>query len=362
MRQTEGRGFILVTSLIITTLFVFLVTYLSYRTTTFISFAKTSIDREKAYALALGGIQIGMSQLVPPVDQEKQKEQAGPKQQKEQKKQAEQAAQSKALLTSILPPLNRWQAFELREDVDGLDGEIKVCIASEDGKIDINAIYDFKKHAFLGEGKSERNWKTGMKILFARIEQAVGAENLFDSFEQFLKKRNKPVDDITELINAKGFDAFKNKLFYQPPTTGDTKHPIFLTDLFTVWSLKPSVQPWLFSDSICAILGLQRAKDDDIDKRSESVQQWLRDFKLNVRWSADWDNLMIPLYGKDYNSLPKNIDTVLSSQFEPHFFSILSVGKYGEVEQRLLAIVQKVILDQKNKQKFDIKIRKLYWL
>lgn len=349
MRQKNG--FILVTSIIITTLFVFLATYISYRTTIFSSFSSTTLDRQKAYMLALGGIQIGMSMLINTKEITDNKTD-----------QSEKTIQAKALLQSILPGLNRWQTFELKSDVEGIDGQIKISISSDDGKIDLNSIYNFETHQFLGEKTSDRNWKTAMKILFSRIEQKTGDQNLFEAFEQFLQKRNQPLNDITELLQIKAFKTLGNKLFYIPSENDQKEHPLYLTDLFTLWSGKKTIQPWLFSDSVCAILELQCSKSDDIDKRRELVQQWLQDFKLDTRWAADWDNLMTPVYGKDYSSLPKNIDAIFDSKFEAHVFSILSLGTYKAIHQRLLAIVERIKTNSKGTPTFEVKIRKLYWL
>ena len=61
-----------------------------------------------------------------------------------------------------MPTLNRWQTFELTEEIDGLDGEIKLCITCEDGKLDLNQWYDFNKKKFIG-GEGTHRGKFNMK-------------------------------------------------------------------------------------------------------------------------------------------------------------------------------------------------------
>ena len=56
-------------------------------------------------------------------------------------------------MSRILPTLNRWQEFDLKEKVDGVDGQIKVCLMCEEGKINLNRIIDFEKGTFDGDGK-----------------------------------------------------------------------------------------------------------------------------------------------------------------------------------------------------------------
>jgi hypothetical protein len=349
MKQSQ-QGFILVTTLMITTLFVFLATYISYRTLVFSSFAQTSIERQKAYSLALSGIQVGIALISNA--HKGDDDQIG-----------NETQQAQALLSSLLPSLNRWKTFKLTESTDGIDGEIKISISSEEGKINLNEIYDFQTHTFKGEDTADNNWKTLLQILFARISERMKAENIFDAFVTFLSKQDKPLDDITQLLQDKAFAPFKDLLFYQPPEDKNNKErSVYLTDLFTLWSGISELQPWLFSGSLSALLNLPPAQVNEIDKRGESVRKWLESFTLQSNWPQDWDTRMVPVYGRDIRSLPKSLNTLMAPTFAAHVFSILSQSSVGQVKQQLLAIVERVTLKAQEKTQFEVKIRKLYWL
>jgi hypothetical protein len=88
------------------------------------------------------------------------------------------------------------------------------------------------------------------------------------------------------------------------------------------------------------------------------VAQWLKPFKLNVQWQSEWDKLLKPLYGKEYNSIPKSLQPLLNSTFEANVFSVLSYATVGRVTTRLLAIVE----CPKSGQSTDITLKKVYWL
>lgn len=154
---SEQSGFILVLTLMILSMIVVLVTQLFQNSTIHFYFDRTMIEREKAKALAKGGIELAISQLTIPKPEEKksnEKSDAAATKDSEEKKDP-----NIELLKKILPALNRWQSFALKEDVDGLDGEIKLCITCEDGKIDINQWFDFNKKKFIGEGDTSLDGK-----------------------------------------------------------------------------------------------------------------------------------------------------------------------------------------------------------
>lgn len=354
----QRAGYVMILTLIIVSLSVVLATYLARRSTIFNAFASTAIKREKAKMLALSGIQIAMSQLASTPEKDETKD----KDQKAKKSPSDKF--DKHLLKTILPTLNRWQTFILKEEVDGVDGKIKIVLSSEEGKIDINQIYDFKEDKFVGEGQKDKDYKEAMETLFARIAQLSGGKNLFADFEKFLNDRKRKVHDVTELLTSKNFAAFKDTLFYVPrEKEGAAERPVYLADIFTTWSPKKTVEPWLMSDSMLAILEIDRATAGDVDKRRESVREWLQGFKKDPEWRTDWDNVLKPVYGKDFNSFSKGIHFILNTHFEPTVFSVLSYGEFESVGQRLLAIVQRIKKKADNGDaQFEIKIRKLYWL
>ncbi len=310
--------------------------YLADKGATFLPYAQMAIESKQAQVLAKSGIQLALSQLVAP--QVSKKEGAG-----EQKK--EPSPQNKAVfdrstavdqLTVILPTLNRWQTIELDEERDGVEGTIQWCIMCEQGKIDLNAWYDFEKHQFVQPKEAEALFKE----LFEKIQQITGAKDLLAAFTRFMKEREYKLNDATELLTIPGFAAFKNALFYEPPREGSGKKQFYLTDIFTVWTGSRTVNPWLLSDSLQAIFGFAQVQGADIADRKKKVAEWLKPFKLKVQWQTEWDKIIKPLYKKEYAGIPKSLQSLLGSTYEARVFSILATATVGRVTERVLAIVE----------------------
>jgi hypothetical protein len=139
--------------------------------------------------------------------------------------------------------------------------------------------------------------------------------------------------------------------------------PIYLTDIFTVWSSSGKIEPWLFSSSLAIVLGLTQTETQDNKKRTEEVAGWLKKFKQKVNWQQDWKTILQPLYGKELRSLPKNIDSVLSTTFDPHFFSVRVHATVDNVTQRVYAILERnKRSEEKDTIEYDVTLKKLYWL
>ena len=343
----KQNGYILILTLMILSILVILVTGLFYNSTGHQVLSRTLINREKAKMLALSGIQLARSKLS-----------ASPK--KEDSKVAKDDQKKREdifFLTKILPSLNRWETLNLKEEVDGVDGQIKLSISCENGKININKIYDFSKHKFIMEGVM--NVQKIFEDLNKRIRPLIDGKDFLKGLLDFLQKRKFPLNDVTELLLIPEFSYFQSHVFYEPPSKKEDveKWPIFLTDIFTTWTDKLQMQPWLFSDSVIAILGLRRA-DVNIGQREKSFEQLFKAFKTNAQWAVDWNKILKPLFERDFTSLPKGIELMLDSGFDPNVFSVLSYGTVGEITERIFAILQKQIVD--NQATYEVK--KLYWI
>jgi len=300
-------------------------------------FTKTMVDREHAEILALGGIQVAIATLSISEKEEKKDELAN--QNPEQKAGSDQAKKSRRLLGRLLPHLNRWRTFVLKEPIDGIDGEIKVCITSEHGKININEAFDFKKQEF------KKEYQALLKGL--EIPGKMPAGEMLKQITEFLKKRQRKLDDISELSLIPGFEQLN--MFYEPPTYGAKKKKneanteIMLQDIFTIWSGRDSIEPLLFSDALCAVFGIRRPTASDASDMKEAFKKTAQSF--NVQWLSDWDKnwpSVEPLYGEKPKFL-KEMQPVFSKEFGPKVYSVLSCGKVGHVEQRVLALVRETV-------------------
>ncbi|HSC25538.1 MAG TPA: hypothetical protein VLB80_04985 [Candidatus Babeliales bacterium] len=367
------NGYIMIFTLLIVGAAMIVVTYVGNRGSFYLPFSHMTLAREKAKMLATSGVQVAMAQLCQPSKKQEQSAQESKTEKKDvQTGESKNGATSTAItegtssnqedrdfLLRILPTLNRWQQFDLKEEIDGVDGQIKICIMCEEGKINLNRIIDFKKGTLYGTDQS--GWKSIMQEICKAIERITKATDIFPAFEKAIKERDILYNDATELLTQKGFTSFKDVIFYQPPTE-KKQDTIYLTDIFTVWSSSDKLEPWLFSDSLLGLLGLPRVEIDDIKKRKDQVESWVKNFKSRVNWKQDWKTILVPMYGKELQTLPKNIDSMLSTTFTPRFFSVLVHGKVGEITQSVYAILEKNKLSQDNNIEYDITIKKLYWL
>lgn len=360
--ERARNGFILVFTLMLLSLAMVLVTFIINRSTVFFPLAQTVIDREKAKELAISGLQLASSQLA--YADVVEKEEKAPAKQSENKpnepdRQANKgASQAAQMLKTLMPILNRWQTFKLDFTKDGIDGNIRICIMSEDGKINLNELYDFQRHAFTGSSKEQEELKKTLKEIFGNIKKESGSEGLFEALETFLKERDDKLRDITELLTIKSFANFKNDIFYTPEhqsSTGKEKKPLYLTDIFTLWSGKRTIDPWLLSYSMRAILDLPEANQG-------IVANALKNFKGSYSWPADWNNIFSKIYKKDFNNLPKGIASLLASTFGPETFSVLSYATVGQITHRLFAIVERDTADREDKEPAKVTVKKLYWI
>ncbi len=370
MMKNNESGYILILTLVIISLMVAMSVYIANRGGLFAPFAKMAIEREKAKLIAFGGIQVAMEQIASgSIKEEKKKESplpaagnkkagAGEKTLKAQDDRGNISLESdKKLLETILPILNKWQTFELQEKFDGVDGQLKICVMCEDGKININNVYDFANKQFYKKGTSD--YKKIMESVFSQLEKFT-KRNLFSVFDNFLKERQYVLNDVTQLLGVKGFDIFAQNLFYKPQKEDQKK--VYLTDLFTIWSDKRTIQPWLLSDSVVQLLGLKPMAISSGEKGKQKVKQLLKKMKQQADWQKDWNLIFTKLYGRKFDQLTKNITPLFATRFEPSTFSVLSYGNVGDYRVFLYAIIERQKQTKKDGVTIEVNLKKVYWL
>jgi len=164
--------------------------------------------------------------------------------------------------------------------------------------------------------------------------------------------------DVSELLTIKAFANFKNDIFLNPDRQGSLdkeRKVLYLNDIFTIWSRKRTVDPWLLSYSVRTLLDLS-----DLSKSSHT--EAIKGFQGSYSWPADWNNVFSKLYKKDFNSLPKNMQRLLNVNFGPETFSVVSHGTVGDVTHRLYAIIERDTMSRKPKEPAKVAIKKLYWI
>jgi hypothetical protein len=333
-----------------------------------VPFSSTMIKREQAKLLALSGIQVAMAQLASFGEMQEKKEAAAPTAATMLRTGFVSAAETaqKQFLAELLPVLNQWQQFKVTKLADGVDGEIAIAIASEAGKINLNAIYDFTKRKFKGENEQRGDWKKIMQAVMARVQKKMKiGQNMFSPFENFMKGRQHRLNDATELLTLDVFRAFAGKEFYRlPPSMKPVKedYSLYLLDLFTVYGGKSTVQPWLLSNSVRDVLDIKPGKAANMKQRKTVVQNWMKNFKPAIRGAQEWNKIFQPIYGIEFQRLLKGIDAVFESSFDPTLFSVVSYGIIGGVVQRAYAIVERLKRVENKKTWYDMKIKKFYWI
>lgn len=373
----QKSGYMLVFTFVIIALAMTIVTVAITRGLMFTSFTQTMVNRMKARQLALSGIALAMSELQK-VEGKKEKNAPSPQQKEGQPEEEEGAEDAKGLLQKLFPMMGRWQSVKLNEKQDGVTGTIQFCLVNENGKVNLNLLYDFEKKKFIDDADKAENKEQSkedaaqssktpsatnasqirafLDALCTEIQAKMGGELSVQTIEQWLQKRSYPINDVTELMEIPGFKIFKHAVFYEPPADDKKEWPIFLTDIFTVATTEKNVDPWLLSDSLCAMWGLNRITAVGKQLSDDTLKQW----KATMSWATDWDKFLKPLYGRDYASLPKPITPFLKAKFEPTAFSVLSYGTVGRVTVRLVALLERNLVADKKASRVRITIKELY--
>lgn len=332
-------------------------------------YMKTMINREKAKNLALSGVQIAMAQLANLEKEPEKKSVASGTEEKKQPQKKDPQDGIRRFIVKLLPHLNTWQTFKLTQKNDGVRGTVAICISCEDGKIDINQFFDFAQKKFVHEGAGKDDGKKVLQELFTKIKDVQGGESLFTAFEKFLKERQNRLHEPSELLALKEFDVFKNKIFFEPGTSvqhkdGQEKQNVYLNDIFTLWSSKKELNPWLLSHSLRVVCGLKPVLQSD-DLKENQLEGKLKEFKQALAFPKDWDKFIAPLFGKKFDQLPKELRGIMSTKFEPRVFSVLSYGTAEDVTQKLLIIVERKeapVAGPSGDTSFVFQAKRFYWL
>lgn len=363
--RSSPPGYILIVSLLMLATLTTIATYIMTRGSIYVPFMRTIQEREKAIVLARGGIEIARAQLSYVYDQEESEKSETSKPGETKKPSINQQIDDQLFLMDFIPTINRWQYFGLTEQNDGIDGSIRICTMCEEGKINLNTIYDYKKKQFIGKGQQTGDWDAFMQEICKKIEQAEGGTDVFKALSSFLKKRTYKLIDVTELLHIPAFSVFKARQRYQPPSlqhTPDSKAPLYLADIFTVDSHKKTINPWVFSNALAILLELPTVHADDTVKRLESVEEWFKEFRQPKTWKTDWTALLQPMYQKDLSHLPKNIEVLFDTSTNPRIFSVISEAQVGTVTRQLYALLERTKRTHHNKTQYNVQIKKLYWL
>lgn len=365
----KRSGYILVFTMIMMAALSAIVVYIFNRGMTAIPLIGLVIEREKAKMVALAGVEVARALIVGPSNDEKSSSKNKADAKKVNKNSSDEAKTEEkqnqnpdqVFLQHILPRLGRWTTYVLKEHIDGVDGELRLCITSEDGKINLNTIYDYKKHAFIGQDGQGSSWKTVLEALLKTAGGLTKATDLFAGLETFLKAQKGPLEDVTQLLLIPAFAPFANSLYAPAPKelNKEIVPAVALTDLFTLYGTVGAVDPWLLSTSVQMVSGIQ-VNTASFQQRSKDVAQWTKNFKSSAQWKTDWNITLKNMYQKELNALPKGIDSFFVAVFKPTFFGVLVEGTVGKVTQKIYAIIERVRRSHNNQIVYDSVVRKWY--
>ncbi len=383
----KNQGYILPLTLMIISMAVILVTSVIQRAMSYQRQARLMLDREQARNLALSSLEIALSKicLVVPKGAPQEKEQAAQAapaqaQQKEeaQKKEGwQKPPPMQQWLLQILPVLNKWQTIELTEK-EGITGTLSFYISSEQGKISLEHLSTLleseskQKQQAAQAAQQQAPPQNGQQ---SNAQQPGQTKNLLTVFDELIKKEmevsirqvlkeaqgkyKRPLEDFSELVPLKSFTPLKDKLFVTRPTAQQQrgKQQLFVTDLFTTASSSGTLNPWLLSNSLKAILGFKENKEVKINK------EFVKDLKPTMNWQTEWDKILAPFYGKKFANIPQEIRALFGAQFEATAFFVVSYAQVGGVTQKVAALLEvtepPAYLSPKS---IIFKVSKLYWL
>lgn len=325
-------GFILFLLFGILTLCMTLITLFMAKTISYQHLMHLLTRKNKTSELALHATALGQSLLYVDPNKDKKSEE------KDATKNAKDNFQSQydqKLFKQIFKHLNKNIEYKLKEDLDSIDAVLELYLGSEDGKLNINSVYNFAEKKFINEGQNGDR-KKFCQWMFEAISKKTQKPSLFEPFEKHLKQRDIDFNDVTELLQIKEFNlVFEDLIFYNPHDK--SKENLYLTDLFTVTTEEETINPWFFSHSWRVLLNLK----SKIDLPEDDTKKLIQAFKKEANWEKDWANSLRLLYQKEYKDIPTEIKTMLTTDCEANIFSLLLNVTIGETTSTIFTILKK---------------------
>ena len=323
-------GYVLLVTLMLIALGIGLISTIVQRALSYQRLMHVVVDREKARLLALGGIEIALSQVS--FIQEDKPEQENNKEAQEK------LTPYQRWLMQLMPVINTWQQVTFSKDKDKLDGTLSLYISSEQGKFDLAKLLEAPSDTSdTGNNKSEKNKAQEQVRAFVNelISKQASGIKLLDTAQQLQKQLGRSLEDATELVRDKTVQtAFQDKLFVQQDKQEkkDEKAGVYLTDIFTTRSRSGKLNPWFISKSLSTLMEFGYKHMD---------QELAKQLRPKMNWATDWDKIFKNIYGKPYQSLPQALRDILNTEFEATAFLVISSATVGTVTQKLAALLEK---------------------
>lgn len=347
MRNNRQPGFILILTFLMLSAAIALATYLVVSTQVSKSIGSTVLTRARSQDIALAGIELVRRTLSHAGDPEGNKQEVG----------------------SILRFINRWRTFALHEETDGVDATIQIYTTCEEGKININSMFDEQKKIFVIDEKDSflKELWTRIGAIF-RTKGTVGVTDFKDFLMRHLKGRKEPLDDVSELFGDE-------PLVRMPPVftplpmadePGESKESrtqaLGVYDIMTISEFMVKMQPLFLSRGMCELLGFKQLPSDD-EGREKIIKDVLPKINLGgapISWAHEWDKLLTPIYGKTFNQIEGHFRwTTFDQQIGAHIISVLC---YGKMNNRAVGVFALLLRYVEHDKRVVYHVKKLYWI
>lgn len=344
------KGYVLPLAVMIIAIMVTLTTRLFDRSRVQIAYGKYVVDRVQASEMALNGIVIAQRLIAqsyePPKDEKAS------------------ANSDQQIYSQLLPLLGTWKKYTINEHRGSVAGSVNICITCEDGKINLNKLFDWEKKQW----RSIPDNKTGYEPLIQKIGGQIAQfahlkKSLFSNLTDFFKKRGYPLNDITDILSQSDIGNWSEYIFFEPLDISNKKtdpnRPIYLNDIFTVWTSHTGANPWVLSDGMRALIGAHRIDAHKFD--TAAIKKVSKNFKKTITLKTDWDNTVKPLYGISYGPKIASMAPFIDSDYSISAFCVLSYATVGRCTQRLCAIITRTASSNSSDEP-QWAIARIYWL
>lgn len=331
----KKSGFILPLTIIIIFAIAILVIHMLTRSSSISPFQHMIFDREKAKQIALMGVTIAQAQLTGPFKTDKQKQ---------------------TWYKDFFKHLNMWQNFKLTYEADGINAEIQIYVSCEQGKIPINALWNFKDKKFVTSIDVKKLLNT---IYFATGQRQEG--KVITELEAIFKLFEQPLEDLTNLFVNNYFKGLGFHWLPQPPEKEQRVNgtqEVLLSDIFTIGTTESKINPLFLTPGMKKLFELNKG-DQKPKEQDEALKKLVEGIKDSIDWKTNWDKLLEPLYGKRYENLPKPFTQLLDTSSRASLISVVSYGKVGSVTQKVLALLDQNL---EANDRVTYTIQKLYWI
>ncbi len=331
---TKKPGFIFILALSILAMLTILITSVYTKVALYAPYTSALKKREQAKMLALGGIEHAIAQIEQILNpSEKDTGEAKDK-------------KPKNPLVDLVELLNTWQDISLEDSSDLTSPSLSIYISSEQGKINLSALYDTEKKLF------NTDQATGVDYGKMLLELGELGKKIAKELPDFLTKRSYEPQDITEFLSLPAFKEFEHKLCIEK----DGTEP-YLTDLFTLSSGKKTINP------LCASVSLQKALGFSInlktDKESkEKLNKIIESLGTDGSLEKSWDQGLDKIYQKQWKDIPEQIKKLFTLEYEPFLFSVVSYARVGSLTQKIYALVKQETHDKIKR----FVIERIYWI